>query len=129
MAVELQVLGWAALLQVLQLLLVAVAVNVQQGVAWTAGSRDEAREHTGVAGRLKRAFDNHFEGLALFTIAVLVTVLGDGSTTLSERCAWTYLGARVLYVPAYASGIPLVRSLIWAVGFFATVAMLVAALP
>ena len=47
---------------------------------------------------------------------------------MSQTCAWVYLGARVLYVPAYASGVYLVRSLIWTVGFGATVVMLLAAL-
>ncbi|MEE4361274.1 MAG: MAPEG family protein [Pseudomonadales bacterium] len=128
MATELQVLALAGLLQVVQLFLMAVPVNLQLGVTWTGGPRDEPREARGLAGRLKRAFDNHFEALILFTIAVLVVVLGERSTGFTAACAWTYLGARVLYVPAYASGIPLLRSLIWAVGFFATLAMLVAAL-
>ena len=44
------------------------------------------------------------------------------------NCAGTYLIARVLYVPAYASGIFMLRSLIWFVGLVATALMLVAAL-
>ncbi len=79
-------------------------------------------------GRLKRALENHFEGLVLFTIAVLVVVLGEASNQLTETCAWAYLWARILYVPAYASGVFLVRSLIWSVGFAATAIMLIAAL-
>jgi uncharacterized MAPEG superfamily protein len=46
---------------------------------------------------------------------------------LTAQCAWAYLIARILYVPAYASGVYLIRSLIWAVGFFATLTMLLAA--
>ena len=72
--------------------------------------------------------NNHFEGLILFTIAVVVVTLGEQSTAYTEACAWIYLGARVLYVPAYASGIMYLRSAIWAVGFFATTAMIAAAL-
>jgi uncharacterized MAPEG superfamily protein len=128
MPVELKVLGYAALLQFAQFILMAVPVNLQLGVAYTGGSRDEPKVATGVPGRLKRALDNHFEGLILFTIAVLVVVLGDGGTALTAGCAWAYLSARILYVPAYASGVFLVRSLIWSVGFFATAIMLVVAL-
>ena len=106
----------------------AIPVNLQLGVAYTGGNRDEPKQAAGVAGRLKRALDNHFEGLILFTIAALVVVLGEASSTLTERCAWAYLWARILYVPAYASGIYLVRSLIWTVGFVATAIMLIAAL-
>lgn len=128
MPVELKVLGYAALLQFVQFILMAIPVNLQLGVAYTGGNRDEQKQATGIAGRLKRALDNHFEGLILFTIAVLVVVLGDAGSPLTEKCAWAYLWARILYVPAYASGVYLVRSLIWTVGFVATAVMLVAAL-
>lgn len=128
MPVELNVLGYAALLQFVQVIVMAIPVNWQLGVAYTGGNRDEQKQATGVAGRLKRALDNHFEGLILFTIAVLVVILGEASSQLTEYCAWAYLWARVLYVPAYASGVYLVRSLIWSVGFIATAVMLIAAL-
>jgi uncharacterized MAPEG superfamily protein len=81
-----------------------------------------------MAGRLTRAMDNHFEALILFTIAVVVVVLGDASTPATAAAAWIYLVARILYVPAYASGVYLLRSLIWMVGFVATLVMLLAAL-
>ena len=128
MAVELKVLGYAALLQFVQYIVMAVPVNLQLGIAYTGGNRDEQKQATGVPARLLRALENHFEGLVLFTIAVLVVVLGEASSSLTERCAWVYLWARILYVPAYASGVFLVRSLIWSVGFFATAIMLIAAL-
>lgn len=110
------------------MVLMAIPVNRQLGPAYTAGNRDEPRVATGIAGRLVRAYDNHFEALVLFTIAVVVVVIGGGSSSFTEACAWVYLAARALYVPAYASGIFLVRSLIWGVGFFATVAMLISGL-
>jgi uncharacterized MAPEG superfamily protein len=128
MPVEIKVLGFAALLQFVQFVLMAVPVNLQLGTAYTGGNRDEERRATGVAGRLKRALDNHFEGLILFTIAVVVVVLGDASSPFTEKCAWIYLVGRILYVPAYASGVYLVRSIIWTLSFAATLAMLWAAL-
>lgn len=128
MPVELKVLGYAALLQFVQFILMAVPVNVQLGVAYTGGNRDEQKQATGVPGRLKRALENHNEGLILFTIAVLVVVLGDASSALTANCAWAYFWARVLYIPAYAAGVFLIRSLIWTVGFLATAVMLIDAL-
>jgi uncharacterized MAPEG superfamily protein len=127
MPVELQVLAYAGLLQFVQIVLMAVPANVQLGPKYTAGPRDEERKPTGVPGRLARAVDNHYEGLALFTIAVVVAVLGNATSELTASCAWAYLVARILYVPAYASGVFMVRSLIWAVGFFATLIILLAA--
>lgn len=127
MPVEIQVLAYAALVQFAQFVLMAIPVNIQLGTAYTGGPRDESREITGMAGRLKRAMDNHFEGLILFTIAVVVVVLGDVASSTTANCAWAYLLARILYVPAYASGIPVLRSLIWGVGFVATFLMLITA--
>lgn len=128
MPIELKVLAYAALLQCIQFVLMALPLNLQFGVRYTAGPRDEARQATGVAGRLERAFDNHFEALILFTIAVVVVVAGKAGSPVTEACAWTYLVARVLYIPAYASGVFMLRSVIWIVGFAATAVMLIAAL-
>jgi len=128
MAVELQVLGWAVLLAAVQLVLFAVPANLQLGADYTAGPRDERRELTGTAARLHRAFLNHVEGLALFTPSVMVVVYGFASSPQTEAAAITYLVARILYVPAYVSGIPFVRSAIWAVGFGATLSMVATAL-
>ena len=128
MSTELTVLALAGLLQVVQFVLMAVPANLQLGPDYTAGPRDERREPKGFAGRMHRAMNNHFEGLILFTIAVVVVTLGDQSTAYTQTCAWVYLGARILYIPAYASGILYLRSVIWFVGFLATTAMIAAAL-
>jgi uncharacterized MAPEG superfamily protein len=128
MTPELLALTLAALLQTLQFAAYSIAANRQVGPKYAAGSRDEPRQLTGTAGRLQRALNNHFEALILFTIAVLVITLTDQSTPFTAACAWTYLAARALYVPAYALGWNPWRSLIWAFGFLATLAMLIAAL-
>ena len=128
MTPELTILTYAALLQVTQLALTILFVDAQTGLAYGAGPRDVPHQKTGIAGRLDRALDNHYAALALFTIAVLVITLGDKSTPLTITCAWTYLIARILYVPAYLSGIPYLRSLIWTAGIGATVTMLIMAL-
>ncbi len=128
MTPELTILTLAALLQCLQFCAYSIMANRQVSRRIALGPRDEPVLLTGVAGRLKRAMENHFEGLALFTIACIVVTLGGQSTTLTQICAWIYLGARIAYVPAYAFGLSPWRSVIWAAGFFATLIMLIAAL-
>ncbi|MEY8883029.1 MAPEG family protein [Donghicola sp. XS_ASV15] len=135
MTTELTVLTLAALLQVVQFVLMSVPANLELGQGKTLGPRDPDRlgkpliEQVSVrTGRLFRALNNHFEGLILFSIACLVITVSGQSTALTGTCAWIYLIARVLYVPAYAFGWVPWRSLIWAVGFLATTLMLVAAL-
>lgn len=135
MTPELTVLALAGLLQILQFVLMAVPANLELGPGKTASPRDPARlgkplieQVSPRTGRLFRALDNHFEGLILFTLAVVVVTLGPGSTAFTAACAWAYLGARVLYVPAYYFGLSPWRSVVWFVGFLATTAMIVAAL-
>jgi uncharacterized MAPEG superfamily protein len=128
MTVELTVLVLAALLAVVQLLLYAVPANRALGSDYLAGPRDEPRRLTGTPARLQRAFQNHIEGLVLFTVAVVAVQTGAASTPFTQTCAWAYLIARIAYVPAYAYGWAPWRSAIWAVGFLATVALLLSTL-
>ena len=130
MTPELTALTLAVLLQMLQFLLFAVPANIELGLGYTSSPRDRppSRQMSILTGRLQRAMTNHFEALILFTAAVLVVTLGNQSTPTTQYAAWTYLGARVLYVPAYAMGLRPWRSAIWGIGFTATLTMLVAAL-
>lgn len=128
MPLELTVLVLAALLGVVQLFLMAIPANLELGSTYLAGPRDEKRELSPRTGRLQRAFNNHLEGLLLFTIAVVVVVLGDKSSGFTGGAAVVYLLARIAYVPAYALGWNPGRSIIWGVGFLATLALLLAAL-
>ena len=135
MTPELTALTCAALWQVVQYGLMIVPANRELGPAKTLSPRDPKRlggslqdQVSPRTGRLIRALTNHFEALILFTIAVLVVTLADQSTAVTQICAWTYVVARILYVPAYAFGLVPWRSLIWSVGFFATLLMLLATL-
>jgi uncharacterized MAPEG superfamily protein len=129
MTPELTALALAGLLQALQLVLFAVPANRELGPDYTAGPRDAPhRPLSPVTGRLQRALNNHFEGLILFTLAVVVVTLSGKAGGFTAACAWVYLVARILYVPAYALGLTPWRSVVWAAGFFATLAMIVAAL-
>ena len=130
MPAELTALTLAALLQVVQYALYAIPANRDLGVGYTSSARDRApsRQLSVLSGRMQRAFNNHFEGLILFTIAVLVVTLSNQSTPTTQFAAYSYLTARIAYIPAYAFGWRPWRSAIWFIGFLATLTMLVAAL-
>ncbi|WP_375174499.1 MAPEG family protein [Pseudooceanicola sp.] len=127
MTPELTALTLAALLQVIQIAMYSVAGQSQAGRKAALKPRDEKIELTGKPGRIQRAMNNHFEGLLLFAIAALVTAHA-GSTAFTAACAWIYLAARVLYIPAYIFGWVPWRSLIWLTGLAATTLMLLSAL-
>lgn len=135
MTPELTALTLAALLQVIQIALMAVPANLELGQGKTLSPRDRDRlggdlqdQVSKRTARLYRAMNNHFEGLILFSIACVVVTLTEASSPVTAVCAFAYLGARVLYIPAYAFGWVPWRSFIWAAGYLATAAMLVAAL-
>jgi uncharacterized MAPEG superfamily protein len=130
MTPELTALTLAALLQVVQFILYAIPANRELGTGYTmsARDRDPSRTLSDRTARLGRAFDNHFENLLLFTIAIGITQMSGQNSTFTAICAWAYLAARVAYVPAYYFGLRPHRSLIWGLGFLATVLILIAAL-
>ena len=135
MTPELTVLALALLLQAVQFVLMAVPANRELGPGKTMSARDRSRlggdmvdalsERT---ARLYRALNNHFEGLILFTGAVVVVTLSGEADAFTAACAWVYLAARVVYVPAYAFGWRPGRSIVWITGFLATLAMVISAL-
>jgi uncharacterized MAPEG superfamily protein len=130
MTAELTALTLAAILQYLQFVLYAVPANVEMGTGYTMSARDRepSKPVSQKTARLGRAFDNHFQGLILFTIAVTVTQLSGQNSGFTATCAWLFLLARIAYVPAYAYGLRPWRSVIWMVGMIATLLMLLAAL-
>lgn len=134
-ATEITVLVLATLLQVVQLILMAVPANLELGIGKTLSPRDVARLGGSLqsqvsvrTARLMRALNNHFEALLLFAIAVFAVTFTDSSTPLTVVCSWAYLGARILYVPAYVFAWVPWRSMIWMVGLTATVLMLLSVL-
>lgn len=132
---ELTALTLAALIQIATLVVVVIPANLQLGFAKTLSPRDPDRlgkplmEQVGPkTARAYRAYSNHFESLALFAIACLVITLAEKSSPLTAICAYTYVVARVVYIPAYIFGLVPWRTFIWFAAFAAAALMLIMAL-
>jgi len=80
------------------------------------GNRDKQPEMSIVAARLNRAKNNMLEALPIFLPLALLALVKGGDTSKVAHAASVFLIARVVYVPAYVSGIPMLRSLVWLVG-------------
>ena len=128
MTPELTVLALGAILQMIQIAIAGAVMNRDVGRSYNTGPRDREPEFSPLTGRLRRAVNNMFEALALFTIAVVVITLSGKHSTETATAAWIWLAARVLYVPAYGFGLSPWRSVIWAVGSAATFVILVISL-
>ncbi|MGK5024170.1 MAPEG family protein [Janthinobacterium sp. RB2R34] len=116
MTPELTILAWTLVLALVQILLPSSLRNRETGTQYNMSARDEPGPPVGkVTARLKRAQANLFETLPLFAVAVLIAHVAGIHNNLTLYGAALYLGARVLYLPLYAFGIPVVRTLVWCV--------------
>ena len=119
MPVELWMLMASVALGFLHIVAASHAASLQRGYRWTAGARDENLPPlSGVAGRLDRASRNFFETFPLFATVVLVVVVAGKNSSLSFWGAQLYFWSRVAYLPLYAAGVWLLRSLVWNVAIF-----------
>jgi len=112
---ELQLVGAAVILGLIQLLIGSVAARSQQGYEWGMGSRDEPAPISGVPARLQRAFYNYLESLPLFAAAMLAAVMLGNTGQLTAIGGIVFLIARIVFVPLYAAGVFLWRTLAWIV--------------
>lgn len=96
------------------ILLASHSASLQRGYRWTASARDEVRPPlTGMAGRLARAQMNFLETFPFFAALVLVIHVTGAYGALSKWGVLLYFGGRLVYLPLYASGVYIVRSLVW----------------
>ena len=125
---EIQMLCWAVVLGLVQLVVATTLATKDQGLAYNMSARDlPAPSVSTLSARMLRAFGNFRETFVYFAVAVLVvTALGKANAT-SALGAQIYFWARLVYVPVYAAGIPGLRTLIWAVSIAGLVMVLLAA--
>ena len=92
----------------------------QLGMGYMLSSRDESRDLTGMLGRAARALKNSLTALILTAPPILALTLRDQASGISLIAAQIFLVARLIYLPAYIFGIRGLRTLVWLVGYAAT---------
>jgi uncharacterized MAPEG superfamily protein len=128
----LQALTWGCILALVHLFAAVNAKTRQYGAEWNIGARDEDLPPLNpIAGRLARAQANFFETFPIFIAAVILAgatgAVMNGNSTVTLG-GWLWLGGRVAYLPLYAFGIPVVRSLAWAASLVGIVLVIMPAL-
>ena len=114
MRIEYYLLGATLILALIQILLTARLRTRQYGIKWNTGPRDETMPPLDpLPGRLLRAQQNLFETLPLFIGALLGAAAVGRLGTLTSLGAHLYFFGRLIYLPLYAIGVPVVRSLVW----------------
>jgi len=126
MTTEYQMLTWAILLGLVQLMISVLAAIKARGLMWAFSPRDASMPPLdGVSGRLDRAFYNLLETFPFFAAAVLVAGALGVHSPLTVWGATLFFWARVVYIPIYAIGLPVVRTGVWSVSVLGIALILV----
>jgi uncharacterized MAPEG superfamily protein len=116
MPIELRIAAFGALLLIVHIFAAIRAKTAQYGRAWNTGARDEALPPPSpMVGRLTRAQANFAETFPIAVVALLGVVLAERTSQWTALGGWIWLGARLVYLPLYAAGVPVVRTLVYAV--------------
>lgn len=118
---------WGCLLILAQIIAQTLVLIRDVGLMGAFHSRDDHMTPASVlGGRLTRALRNVLETFPVFVALVIVANAagkqGDATLLLGANI---WLWARVAYVPVYAAGIPVARTLVWTASIVGLVMMLI----
>lgn len=98
-------------------------------VAAVSGAQPESGEpHSLWAQRAIKAHGNAVENLAIFVPAVLTAHMLTISTPATQMAATVYFFARLVHFLVYAAGVPVARTLAFAVGWGAQIVIIASVL-
>ena len=112
MPIELVLLAWGCVLALVHIFAAVHVKTRQYGSKWNRGARDEALPPPeALVGRLARAQANYFETFPIAAAAILIDAAAGLFSHWTALGAILWLAARVVYLPLYALGIPVVRTI------------------
>ena len=124
-SMELTMLMWASILYVVQVLLGALAADMQNGMAWGLGNREDSPAAKGWGGRAQRAYVNMSESLLPFACLVLIAYSLGRTGDLSALGAEIFLLSRLAHAVLYIGGVKILRSLAYFGGIVGMVLIVV----
>ena len=117
MPVELKILALGALLLFVHIFTATRFKTAQYGRKWNVSARDETLPPANpMTARLMRAQGNFEETFPIAIVALLGVVVAGRTSPWTEIGGWIWLGARVVYLPLYAAGVPVIRTIVWTIG-------------
>ena len=125
MPVELRIAAFGAVLLVVHIIIATQLKNNQYGVKWNMGPRDgDLPEPRPGTGRMIRAQANFLETFPIAIVALLGVVIAGRTSPATAFGGWIWLGARIVYIPLYWLGVPVIRSICWTVSIVGLVMVL-----
>jgi uncharacterized MAPEG superfamily protein len=117
MPVELKIAALGALLLFVHIFAATRFKTAQYGRKWNVGARDEVLpEPNAMTGRMMRAQANFQETFPIAIVALLGVVIAGRTSQWTALGGWIWLGARLVYLPLYGSGVAVVRTIVWTIG-------------
>ena len=117
MSIELKIAALGALLLFVHIFVATRFKTAQYGRKWNVSARDETlAPPSPITGRMIRAQANFAETFPIAIVALLGVVLAYKANATTALGGWIWLGARIVYLPLYAVGIPVIRTVVWTVG-------------
>jgi uncharacterized MAPEG superfamily protein len=114
--VELKIAALGAVLLLVHIFAAVRVKTMQFGTKWNMGARDEALPPLDpLAGRLARAQTNFQETFPIAIVALLGVTIAGRTSEWTALGGWIWLGARTIYLPLYAFGVPVVRTVVFAI--------------
>jgi uncharacterized MAPEG superfamily protein len=98
---------------------VTVLFQMPGGAKWGFGNRDDDFAVPAWLLRGRRAHANMVENLLPFACLVLVAHLGGKANATTALASQLFLAARIVYTLVYMAGIPVLRTLVFALGVLA----------
>jgi uncharacterized MAPEG superfamily protein len=116
MPVEIRIAAFGAVLLFIHIFVATRFKTRQYGRKWNVGARDDTLPPPNeMTGRTMRAQANFQETFPIAIVALLGVVLADRTSNLTALGGWIWLGARIIYLPLYAAGVPVIRTIVYTI--------------
>lgn len=113
---EVRILALGAVLLFVYIFTAVRFKTAQYGRKWNVGARDESLPPASpLTGRTIRAQNNFLETFPIAIVALLGVVIANRTSATTTLGGWIWLGARLVYLPLYAAGIPVVRTIVFVI--------------
>lgn len=118
----------ACCLPILSKIPVVMAMNAAKGGYDNHYPRAQQSTLKGLGARAVSAHQNSYESLLIFGLCLLPAIALNHVTPITQNLAILYIVSRIVYHTCYLLDWASLRSLVWAIGFFASLGILITCL-